>query len=67
MNRIKNLHGVAKYVVWMCIGMALGAVYPLVTGPFFESGPMHVWLGTGALAGFLKAVHSDLRARKVPD
>jgi hypothetical protein len=64
MHRIRNLDGVTKYVVWTLVGLGLGALYALVTGPFFSSGPPYAVPALGAWLGFMQAFYSGRRKKR---
>ena len=59
MGRVKNLDGVAKYVMWAVVGLVVGVAFAMMTGPYFPSGRSLVWPVFFALYGYLQAFCSS--------
>ena len=64
MTRFRSLKGPTKYVVWSLSGLVLGAVYFLLTNPFFDSGPTWGPPAIGCSIGFMQAFYAGRRDRK---
>ena len=64
MTRFRSLKGPTKYVVWSLSGLVLGAVYVLLTTPFFDSGPIWQLSAIGCFSGFMQAFYAGRRDGK---
>jgi hypothetical protein len=63
MTRFRSLKGPTKYVVWSLSGLVLGAVYVLLTTPFFDSGPNWGPPAFGFFTGIMQAFYAGRRDR----
>lgn len=65
MDKIKNLDGIGKYVMWGFVGLVIGIVFAMATGPYLPSSRGLVWPVFFALYGYLQAFCSSRTAREV--
>ena len=67
MDRVKDLDGVAKYVMWAVVGLVIGVAFAMMTGPYLPSVRGLVWPVFFALYGYMQAFCSSRRLRQVAD